>query len=269
MIFVHILMFAIPVIAAFYVYMTLETRWIKVERLDFTSDANGLRIMHLTDLHINMTRITARKIREVVDAEKPDLILITGDYINKPIHAVDFLKYLKTFSKGYRTIICLGNHDIKAFKSNNAGLENFISEIEALQVEVLRNKTVIVEKSGKKYNIIGVDDLRQGSPDIEKAMIGYIPEAPKIMITHNPDLVLSIPGKIVDYIFAGHFHGGQIWMPFNLEFLILRDDQLCKMGICKGLKRINDIKVYMNRGLGNGVVPLRFLSRPEILICTI
>jgi predicted MPP superfamily phosphohydrolase len=58
-------------------------------------------------------------------------------------------------------------------------------------------------------------------------------------------------------------------MPFNLEFMILRDDQLCRMGITRGLKRVNGIRVYLNRGLGNGVVPLRFLSRPEILICTI
>lgn len=266
---IYILIVAILVIVILYLYMSFETTWLKVERLDFSSDGKGLRIMHLTDLHVNMTSIPAKKIREVVDTEKPDVILVTGDYIDKPIHAADFLKYLHTFCKGYRTIICLGNHEIRAFKTNTAGLENFISEIEALQVEVLRNKTVIVEKAGKKYNIIGINDLRQGSPDIEKAMIGCIPGAPKIAITHNPDLALSIPGKIVDYMFAGHFHGGQIWMPFYLEFLILRDDQLCKMGIYRGLKRINDIKVYMNRGLGNGVVPLRFLSRPEILICTI
>ena len=161
--------------------------------------------------------------------------------------------------------MCLGNHEYKAFRSNKEGLQNFIREIEALGVEVLINRTVVVEKDGQKYNIIGFDDLRRGSPDIEKAMDDCIPNAPKIAITHNPDLVLSIPGKIVDYMFAGHFHGGQIWMPFNLEFMILRDDQLCRMGITRGLKRVNGIRVYLNRGLGNGVVPLRFLSRPEIL----
>ena len=256
-------------IALVFIYMTFETTWLKVERLDFSRSGTGLRIMHLTDLHVYMTGISAQKIRKVVKEENPDVILLTGDYINTPVHAMDFLKYLGIISKGYRTILCLGNHDIKAFGGNIAGLDNFIAEIEALNVEVLRNKTVIVEKCGKKYNIIGIDDLRFGCPDIEKAMIGCIPGAPKIAITHNPDLALSIPGKIVDYMFAGHFHGGQIWMPFNFEFLMLRNDQLCKMGITRGLKRINDIKVYLNRGTGNGVLPLRFLSRPEVLICTI
>jgi len=264
-----VLVYILLVIVIFYTYMTFETTWMKVERLDFSKKGTGLRIMHLTDLHVYMTRISAERIRKVVKAENPDVILLTGDYINKPVHAQEFLRYLRTFSKGYRTIICLGNHDYKAFGSNKTGLQNFIREIEALGVEVLINQTVIVEKDGKKYNIIGIDDLRRGSPDIEKAMEGCIAGAPKISITHNPDLVLSIPGKVVDYMFAGHFHGGQIWMPCNLEFFLLRDDQLCRMGIKRGLKRVNGIKVYLNRGLGNGVVPLRFMSRPEILICTI
>jgi predicted MPP superfamily phosphohydrolase len=264
-----VLVYIILILTAFYTYMVFETTWLKVERLDFSKSGTGLRIIHLTDLHVYMTRISAERIRKVIKAENPDILLITGDYINKPIHASEFLKYLRTFCKGYRTILCLGNHDYKAFGSNKTGLQNFIHEIEALQVEVLINKTVVVEKDGRKYNIIGIDDLRRGNPDIEKAMEGCIQDAPRISITHNPDLVLSIPGKIVDYMFTGHFHGGQIWMPCNLEFFLLRDDQLCRMGIKRGLKRVNGIKVYLNRGLGNGVVSLRFMSRPEILVCTI
>jgi len=266
MLAVYIFFFIAAVLA---IYMLIEVRWLKVEKLDFSHHDTGLRIMHLTDLHIYLTRIPASKIRKIVEAENPDIILISGDYINVPIQGSQFLEYLHTFCKGYQTIICLGNHDLRAFSHSKQGLRNFINEIEALNVEVLINKTTVVEKHGKKYNIVGIDDFREGHPDIEKALIGCIQDAPRIALTHNPDLVLNIPGKIVDYMFCGHFHGGQIWMPFNLEFYLLRKDQLCKMGIKKGYKRINDIKVYMNRGLGNVVVPLRFLSRPEVLICTI
>ncbi len=266
MIVIYILLLLCAGLAA---YMALEARWLKLERLDFSRDGNGLKIMHLTDLHVYLTRISADKIKKIVKLEKPDVILISGDYINEPVHASLFLEYLYTFCKGYRTILCLGNHDLRAYAGNMLGLDNFIREIEALQVEVLRNQTVVIEKQGKKYNIIGIDDLREGRPDIVKALAGSIPGAPRIALTHNPDLALHIPGKIVDYMFCGHFHGGQIWMPFNLEFFLLRKDQLCKMGLKRGLKRINDIKVYMNRGTGNVVVPLRFLSRPEILVCIV
>ncbi len=266
MLFIYIILLLIIVLAA---YMCLETRWLKIEKHDFSRDGSGLKIIHLTDLHVYMTGISASRIRKIVKQEKPDIILISGDYVNEPIHATQFLDYLQTFCKGFRTIICLGNHDYRAFSGSRPGLENFVNEIEALRVEVLRNKTVVIEKQGRKYNIIGIDDLRAGRPDIEKALIGCVQGAPKIALTHNPDLALHIPGKIVDYMFCGHFHGGQIWMPFNLEFFLLRKDQLCRMGIRRGYHRINDIKVYINRGLGNVVVPMRFLSRPEILICTI
>ncbi len=265
MFLVYLLLF----VTLMYVYMVFETTWLKVERLDFSKGGTGLKIMHLTDLHVYMTRISAERIRSVAEAEKPDVILITGDYINRASHVPAFLRYLSRACGGFRTIICLGNHDYRAFGSNKAGLERFIRDIEEQQAEVLVNRTVILEKDGKKYNIVGIDDLRRGRPDIDKALEGCISGAPKIAITHNPDIVLSMRSKTVDYIFAGHFHGGQIWMPCNLEFILLRNDQLCRMGLKRGLGRVNGIKVYLNRGLGNGVVPLRFMSRPEILICTI
>lgn len=250
-------------------YMLYEAGRLKVERLDFSKKGKGLKIIHLTDLHVYLTRVQAGSIRKIVKAENPDVILISGDYIDKPVHASQFLMYLHTICKGYRTILCLGNHDLRAFSKNKPGLENFIREIEALQVEVLRNRTVIVEKGGKKYNVIGIDDLREGHPDIRKALEGCVSGAPKISITHNPDMAINIPGKIVDYMFCGHFHGGQIWMPFHLEFFLLRKDQLCRMGIKKGLKIINGIRVYINRGTGNVMVPFRLLSRPEVLVCII
>ena len=54
----------ILVIAAFYAYMVFETTWLKIERLDFSRKGKGLRIMHLSDLHINMTRISAERIKK-------------------------------------------------------------------------------------------------------------------------------------------------------------------------------------------------------------
>lgn len=266
MIFVYIVIILIALATA---YMAIEARWLKVERLDFSHKGNGLKILHLSDLHVYLTGVPASRIRKVVEAEQPDLILLSGDYINVPMDAVKFLRYLHTVTKGYSTVMCLGNHDLRAFSRSRKGLANFISEIEALSVEVLINRSVIVEKHGKKYNIIGIDVLFEGKPDIEKAVANCIPGAPRIALTHNPDLALKIPGKIVDYLFCGHFHGGQIWMPFNLEFFLLRKEQLCRMGFKRGCKRINDINVYINRGIGNVVVPFRLLSRPEVLICTI
>lgn len=259
----------LAIIAIVLIYMYMEAGWVKIERHDFSKSGAGLKILHLTDLHVYLSRISADKIRKVVIKENPDVIFITGDYIDKPLHIPRFLSYLNTISKGYRTVICLGNHDLRTLGKRNSNIDKFVADIEAQHVEVLRNRTVIIEKQGKKYNIVGIDDLREGDPDIKMALSGCIPGIPKISLTHNPDLALSIPAKSVDYMFCGHFHGGQIWMPFNMEFFLLRKDQLCRMGIKRGYHKVNGIKMYLNRGIGNVMVPMRLLSRPEILICTI
>ena len=269
MTFMYILYILPAAVLLLAVYMYLESGWLQVRRIDFSRGRKGLKILQISDVHVDLLNVSAGAVRKVVKAENPDIIIFSGDYINKPIHASIFLEFLHTVSKGYRTFLCLGNHDLRAYGRNKKGLETFIREIEALKVEVLQNRTAVINKNSSYYNIVGIDDLRLGRPDVEKALEGCMHDAPKIAFTHNPDLVLEIPGKIVDYLLCGHFHGGQIWMPFNMEFFLIRDDKLCRMGIKRGLHKVNDIKLYINRGIGNAAIPLRFLSRPEITVYNI
>lgn len=251
------------------IYMYIEAGWLKISRVDFTKSSKRLKVLHISDIHINLLRISAEKVKDVIRQESPDLILITGDYIEKPVQTSVFLDFLQKIKQSGKTYVCLGNHDYNAYNGNNEGLEIFIREIRNLHVEVLINSSVQLEKNSVKYNLIGIDDLREGRPDMEKALEGCFPAATNIAFSHNPDLALQLSRKHADYFFCGHFHGGQIWMPFNLEFILLRKDKLCKRGIKRGLHKINGINVYLNRGLGNVAIPLRFFSRPEISIYNI
>ncbi|NJD03989.1 MAG: metallophosphoesterase [Ruminiclostridium sp.] len=250
-------------------YMYFEAGWLKVSRIDFTKSCKGLKILHISDVHINMLRVGTKRVKELIRQEDPDIILMTGDYIEKPVHASVFLDFLQKIKLSNKTYICLGNHDYKAYKGNNGSLEIFIKEIKNLHVEVLINSSAHIEKNSFSYNLIGIDDLREGNPNIEKAVEGCSPAATNIAFSHNPDMVLNLSRKHADYFFCGHFHGGQIWMPFGLEYTFLRKDKLCRMGIKRGLHKINGITAYLNRGLGNVEVPFRFFSRPEISIYNI
>jgi predicted MPP superfamily phosphohydrolase len=247
--------------------MRFEAGFVKVDRIDFTKDKKGVKIIQLSDIHVRYLKVRPQKIRQVIEKENPDLLFITGDYIDKPAHIPLFLNVLAYITKGYRTYLCLGNHDYTAFQGDLKGLAAFVRSIRETGVHVLRNETVCFDKNNKKYNLIGLEDLRSKNVDFEKALSSCSPGAfMNIALSHNPDIALEIPRGKVDYLFCGHFHGGQIWAPFNLEFKVLRYEKLCKMGVKRGLHKINGINLYINRGLGNVCVPLRFLSRPEITV---
>lgn len=248
-------------------YMRFEATFLKVERIRFSKDKNALKVVQLSDIHINKLKVSQERITEVLSQENPDILILSGDYIEEPKDIPDFLKFLASIKGHKNTYLCLGNHDYEAFKDDPEGLSEYIRTLENHGFKILHNETVCFEKNHKKYNITGIADIRYNHHDIEKALSTCCPDARlTLAFSHNPDIVLQIPRNKVDYLLTGHFHGGQIWAPFNLEFKLMRREKLCKMGVRKGLHKINGINLYVNRGLGNVVVPLRFMSRPEITV---
>lgn len=250
-------------------YMWFEAGFLEVKKIYLSNKESNLKVLFLTDIHINLLRVSPYRIIKVIDAEEPDFIIMSGDYISRPRHIPKFLDFLDVIkSNNSQIFLCLGNHDYEAFlKDKNGGLGKYVREIEGKGVTVLHNRTVCYEKNLKKYNITGISDYRRGGHDTDEALkFCHKDASSNIAFSHNPDIVLEIPKGKVDYLFCGHFHGGQIWLPFNLEFKVLRHERLCKRGIRRGLHRINGINVYISRGLGNVLFPLRFLSRPEVTL---
>lgn len=250
------------------IYMGYEAGSLKVERIRFTLSKKGLKIAQLSDIHIKFLRVSLYKVKKVIKEENPDIIIFTGDYIDRPYHINVFLDFIKQIKGNITTYLCMGNHDYGAFRpGDDITIQDFIHLLEGQGIRVLHNRALCYTKNQTKYNIIGIEDLSSGESDVHKALSSGSEQADvNIAFSHNPDIVFQIPKGKVDFLFCGHFHGGQIWMPFNLEFKLLRKEILCKMGITRGLHRVNGINLYINRGLGNACFPLRFLSRPEVTI---
>ena len=139
------------------------------------------------------------------------------------------------------------------------------------------NETVFIQdkkadSSGKMKitALVGIDDIKTGEPFDNDILAGLRDKCDTVIaLSHNPDISLQIPENSVDLLLTGHFHGGQIWMPFKLEYLLLRKDKLSKMGYIKGFATIRKNLVYINRGLGTVVVPFRFFSVPEVAVIDI
>ncbi|MDP4180497.1 MAG: metallophosphoesterase [Bacillota bacterium] len=252
----------------FFGYMWFEAGNVELNRVRFAKGSRGLKILHLTDIHIDLLRVKTKKVSKIIMKESPDFILMSGDYISRPSHIPMFLKFLNEIKGNNKIYLCLGNHDYEAFlRDKKDGLQQYMKKVEEAGVTILHDNAEVFEKDNIKYNIIGITDYRRGKHDLDSAFKNCSKDSKiNIAFSHNPDIVLEIPRDKVDYLFCGHFHGGQIWMPFDLEFKVLRKEKLCKMGIKRGLHKINGINLYISKGLGNVLFPLRLFSRPEITV---
>lgn len=252
------------------VYMRIEAGALKASNINFCIASNKLKAAHLSDIHINKLYVSANKLLAILDNSCPDIIVMSGDYIESVKDIPKFIIFLEKLTKKYQVYLTLGNHDHKAFKHNRRAICSYLDKIQSTGAKVLQNEYVQVKKGDYTYNLIGIDDLKYGTPDISKAYREIKPSFESncinIAISHNPDIIFDLPKEKTDYLLCGHFHGGQIWMPFRLEFKLMRREKLSKLGYYRGLHRINGINVYINRGLGNVVFPFRFFSTPEVAI---
>lgn len=221
---------------------------------------NGLRILHLSDLHMEKCSISPEALLQQVKGQPIDLIALTGDYLDTKKMIGRFLNYLEalqTLQPRYGMFAVFGNHDYVIADH----LPKLQKEMEKRQCVVLKNEHRTLDiGNGQKLNIIGIDDAYTGRSDADRAYEG-VSEGINLVLTHDPHIVLDMDHHF-DYLLSGHFHGGQICWP--------KPYHLRKMGKLPGLNVISGLHYHQKRafyisdGLGQTGFNLRFGSRPEI-----
>jgi len=234
-------------------------------QVEFISDAElpNLRILQLSDLHMERLSISSHRLIALVKPTEPNLIVLTGDYLdqwNNVDKCLVYLEALVALQPRYGVVLVFGNHDHYLGEA----IDLFQQKIEAIGCKVLRNQSLCMDIEGFPVNIIGVDDYYVGKSDLKRSFEG-IGHGFNLMLSHDPDLVLHLnDSHSVDYILSGHLHGGQFNVPF--AFRLFPMGELPKQKIVKGLHMINGRPVYINAGLGQSGVNARLRSRPEITI---
>lgn len=232
---------------------------------------DGIRFMHLTDFHVGKLHVSTEKIIESIKVQDPDFIVMTGDYFINVKEIEVFFNLMKEIRANYEKSIylCFGNHDNgDVFQRHTEQIKRVADFLKDIDIIILENASASFEKYTQKLNIIGLADARTNKADVN-ALVEQLTckDCPNLLMTHNADILLSIKEGAVDFAVTGHTHGAQVRTPFNIEIKLLhRKDKLSQINIIYGLHRFKNIDLYINRGLGNTFLPIRFLSKPEILI---
>jgi uncharacterized protein len=233
--------------------LSLERVEIALDRLPRQLD--GFRIIHLSDTHHSpFTGLEhIRRAVSVTNRLRPDLILLTGDYVS---HEREYIApvaaELGRLRSKHGTYACLGNHD----HWTDAELVTHLFRGEG--IAMLINEGFRFEARETSFWLCGVDDYMVGKTDVPAALYGSFPDEMKLLLAHNPIIFREAARFGVDLTLSGHTHGGQIKVR-NPEKRILPQRRLKA-----GLHRRRKSQIYITRGIGTVVVPMRYQCPPEI-----
>lgn len=236
----------------------IEPNWIEVSRL--TVKDSGLegeyRIVAFGDVHIGMgkDKKELERLVELINKEEPDGVFFLGDLFD------DYSKYggdadgcLEILSgiEAADKIAVRGNHDV------GGGAQWVYPElIASCGFTLLENDSVVLSNG---ITVHGCAESLYFTPDM-----GEVGEGFDILLAHEPDVAEGFTG--VELQLSGHSHGGQIYIPFMLDRILPRGAEKYYRGL---YEKDDGGLVYVNRGYGMSLVPLRLFSRPEITVVTI
>jgi predicted MPP superfamily phosphohydrolase len=234
-------------------------------RLDARFD--GYQVAQISDLHADswMTPGRVLGLVKLVNEQEPDLVAITGDFASYSRfrslirHASALAAPLRRLRAPDGVVAVYGNHD---HKSNPQVVREVLT---ASGITELRNTVQTLRRGGAVLHLCGVDDVREGTPDLDRALQDLPEEGAAILLIHEPDFAdeSAAVGRF-DLQLSGHSHGGQVGLPL-IRYLFL--PKLSRR-YPSGLYRVGGMFLYTNRGLG-AHPRFRFNCRPEITVFTL
>lgn len=239
--------------------LKIERREIFLPRLP--RELDRFRIVQLTDIHHSplTSRATIERAVAVANDLRPDMIALTGDYVShEREYAAPAAEMLGRLCSRYGTFAVLGNHD----HWTDAALVTDLLELEGIRV--LTNAGMrfeATEHDCASFWLAGVDDTMVGLEDVPLALAGAKANEMKLLLAHNPTVLRRAARHDVDFILAGHTHGGQV----TLRPEISRSGRP-RRRLLRGLGRQGDTQIYVSRGLGCVVLPVRYGCPPEVTL---
>jgi predicted MPP superfamily phosphohydrolase len=255
--------------------LTVENYTVRLPRLP--DSFRGMRIAQISDIHyFEWTEsFYLRQVVDHVNALKPDMVVLTGDFVtygpvrwpSQDAHKRFALRHMPECASILSGLRCplryatLGNHDMMV------GGRYVCGDLVNQGLPVLRNSAVPLERDGQRLWLAGLGSAcaRDADPDRAFPASAVRDREAMIVLAHEPDILPEIAKYNADLMLAGHTHGGQLCIPF------LRPAYLPEYGkkYVRGWFRSGSTQLYVNRGVGTIGVPLRVNCPPEITLLTL
>lgn len=218
----------------------------------------GCRAIQLSDLHLDHYRPRHDMILQIINELKPDWIFVTGDLVSSPRGLPSLFRFLSALRRIASVYLTLGNHD----HHSGVPVSHFVELADRHKLHLLLNQVVTVPLPSGELAIVGLDDPVTHRADI-RCIPPRMPGRFTVLLAHAPNVLeLLDEHHAVDLVLCGHSHGGQwrlpgirpLWLPYG-----------CK-GRAEGHHFHKGHWMYVNRGLGWSLLPIRWNCPPEIVV---
>lgn len=226
------------------------------------SSFDGYTIVHVSDLHNKRFGQNQHKLISVIEAEEPDMIVITGDIIDSRRTGLEqALIFVEQAARTAPVYYVTGNHE---HRLSPPDFNRLMGKMAESGVHILDNDTVkLVSDENEHIYLLGLNDLSLFEEALKDLTNGLEESSFKALLAHEPQYLEAYEAGGADLVFAGHAHGGQIRLPLIGGFIA--PGQGIFPDYTAGLYRKDEVTMVVSRGLGNSLFPFRVFNRPEIV----
>jgi uncharacterized protein len=241
----------------------LEPQAVRVDRLCLRLDrmpaGRSLRLVQLSDLHLRECNDYFQGIAAQVNRLQPDLILLTGDYVDRNRNLDGVLEFLGQLRAAHGIVAVQGNWEYWARIEGDRLRRRF----DRVGVRLLINQRHDVTLSGAPVSILGVDYPASGDQVAHMRRIANRKRI-NILLSHVPAFAHDLLGDGIALILCGHTHGGQVRLPLLPPLYLPRFSGPFVSGLYH--TETAGLPLYVSRGLGTSTLPIRFMCPPEITL---
>ena len=264
--FVFFILILLAAVYAYSKYIEPDRLTVKTLNISTEKDINDFKAVFFTDTHFGelYSIDNAKKISDKINSLNPDIVIFGGDLLDnyaRDSENLDFKKLssaLSSITAKNGKYAVFGNHDI-----GGGAVRMYNDFMTSCGFTVLSDESVYIDDYNIK--IVGFDDIMMSytEPELYTLKSEYF----NVIAAHEPETVKYIQNRSDNFMFSGHTHGGQIYIPFLTDKVLPPGSGGFRKGLYTQSEINSDtsISLYVSSGIGLTKVPFRLFNTPEII----